>query len=323
MRLAFCGKGGSGKSTLASLMARYLAAKSHPVIVMDGDINQHLGRALGFSEEELVAQKKLGAEPGILHEWVRGQNTRILSVDHVIETTPPGAGSNLMRFNDDTPVARAYELRREGMRFLALGGHSGEQVGATCYHGFTYKMGTYLNHLLDGPGEYFIGDMCAGADPFACSLASKYDAVFVVVEPTEKSAGVYEQCRAYGDPFGIPIHVVGNKIEDESDMNFIRARVGDALIGGLTRSPFLRRQDKGEFAPIAALEPENTALLSVIKSLADEKQRDWERYLRNNRHFLEKAARSWADALYKTDMMGQVDPSFRYENFEKFGKRAA
>lgn len=197
MRIAFCGKGGSGKSTVSSLFARYLASKKSPVLVMDGDINQHVGRALGFSDEELKSQKKLGGDEGVLHDYVRGSNSRIPSSEFVSQHTPPGQGSNLMHFSASTPVSEAYELEKNGVRFISLGGHSEEQVGATCFHTFTHKMGTYLNHLIDDNGEYFIGDMCAGADPFTCSLATKFDAVFLVVEPTEKSVGVFDQCKKH------------------------------------------------------------------------------------------------------------------------------
>jgi CO dehydrogenase maturation factor len=51
MRIAFVGKGGSGKTTLASLFCKHLAATGRPVLTIDADINQHLGVALGLSEQ--------------------------------------------------------------------------------------------------------------------------------------------------------------------------------------------------------------------------------------------------------------------------------
>lgn len=314
MRLAFCGKGGSGKSTVSSLFARYLASKNCPVLIMDGDINQHLGKALGFSDEALKTQKRLGVDYDVLHRYLKGSNDRILSPDLITENTPPGKGSGLIYFDQDNPVSQAYELTKDGIRFIALGGHSDEQVGATCYHAFTHKMGAYLNHLIDGEGEYFLGDMCAGADPFASALASKFDAICLVVEPTEKSVGVFDQCLEYAKPYGIEIFVVGNKIEDEDDLAFIKGKVGDALIGHVARSNFVRKQEKGISQDISQLEPENLALLETIKAKADSLQRDWAKYQKNNLHFLERASKSWADDLYKTSIMDQVDPDFSYED---------
>jgi len=314
MRVGFCGKGGSGKSTVSSLLARYLASKTLPTIIMDGDINQHLGRALGFSAESLKAQKRMGVEYQALHKFVRGNNQRIINTDVISENTPPGHGSGLIYFSQKNPISDAYELQKDGIRFLTLGGHNNEQIGATCYHAFTHKMGTYMNHLIDEKGEYFIGDMCAGADPFASALASKFDVIFLVVEPTEKSVGVFDQCVEYAKPYGIKIYVVGNKIEDEDDLTFIRDKVGDALVGHLTRSNFVRKQEKGVWQDISDLEPENLNLLARIHRLTDQVDKDWDRYHRNNLHFFERAAKSWGDALFETDMMQQVDPDFRYQD---------
>lgn len=323
MRIAFCGKGGSGKSTVSSLFARYLASQKLPVLVMDGDINQHLGKAIGFSQDELNKQTKMGAEPDVFHKFVVGTNPRIPSPDVVCENTPPGSGSGLIYFNEPNAVSKAYEMTKDGIRFIALGGHSDEQVGATCYHSFTHKMGTYLNHLIDGQGEYFVGDMCAGADPFASALASKFDAIFLVVEPTEKSVGVFDQCQEYAKPYGIQIFVIGNKIEDEDDLTFIKNKVGTHLIGHLTRSDFVRKQEKGQWQDVSNLEAENIQLMKKIQQLTDGLTRNWDHQQEVNLHFFERAAKSWGDVLYETDMMAQIDYDFRYQHHIKDQKKAA
>ena len=323
MRLAFCGKGGSGKSTVSSLFARYLAHENLPVLVIDGDINQHLGLALGFDEGQLQAQRKMGMQPDTLHTYIRGKNPRIPSIQVISENTPPGTGSNLVYFNETNPVAEAYEIQANGIRFIALGGHADEQLGATCYHTFTHKMGTYLNHLIDGDGEYVLTDMCAGADPFATALAAKVDAVCLIVEPTEKSVGVYDQCRAYAEPYGTRIFVIGNKIEDRDDLAYIKSHVGDALIGQLSRSDFVRRQEKGQWQGIAALEPDNLELMRTIRTLADCLTRDWDKYQRNNAIFHGRAAVNWANVSFGMDMMTQIDPDFRYADYIHPKKKAA
>ncbi|GAA4126965.1 hypothetical protein GCM10022416_01200 [Actinomadura keratinilytica] len=61
VKVAFVGKGGSGKTTLSSLFIRHLAAEGVPVVAIDADINQHLGVALGMSEEEAAGVPALGA----------------------------------------------------------------------------------------------------------------------------------------------------------------------------------------------------------------------------------------------------------------------
>lgn len=76
MKVAFVGKGGSGKTTLSALFCRYLASSHSPVIAIDADINQHLGDALGVSEEELTLLPPLGLEIDRIKEYLRGTNRK-------------------------------------------------------------------------------------------------------------------------------------------------------------------------------------------------------------------------------------------------------
>ncbi len=315
MKIAFVGKGGSGKSTAASLFARYLAYKKQPVLVVDGDINQHLGEALGFERQDIAGLPALGQHQKVLNDYIRGSNPRIASTDHIIETTPAGRGSGLIWFNQPNPVFDHYQIEKNGIRFMSVGAHSDEEVGSTCFHKFTGAFGTFLNHLMDDQGEYVIGDMCAGADPFAsCSLATRFDAVFLIVEPTLKSVGVYDQCRKYGDPFGVKIFVIGNKIEDQKDIDFIRNHVGEALVAHFVKSDFIRDQERGQFQDIGKLESHNLAVLSTIKTITDGLQRDWESFRKSGLHFHKQAATGWANDMLKADMGAQYDPDFRQED---------
>ena len=137
----------------------------------------------------------------ILKEYIAGQNSRI-NADHIIESTPAGRGSNFITFDGDDPVSQHFILRENNLRFMAVGGHEAHDIGTTCFHKFTGAEGIFLNHLLDKENEFVIGDMCAGADPFASSgLASRYDAIYLVLEPTLKSISVYGQARQYADPW--------------------------------------------------------------------------------------------------------------------------
>ena len=325
MRIAFCGKGGSGKSTVSSLMAKYLASLNKDVLVVDGDINQHLGEAVGFSESELKAQPKLGMDYHPLAEFVKGNNPRIPDASYISESCPAGRGSGFIHFNQPSPVFDHYQIEKSGIRFMAIGGHDDSDVGTTCYHKFTGFFGVFLNHLIDGKNEYLIGDMCAGADPFASSgLASRFDAIFLIVEPTIKSLSVYKQCREYADMFGTKLYVVGNKVENESDEKFIREKVGNDLIACLSKSDFVRDFEKGVARPMSELEPDNKETLNTILQKTDVLTRDWKKYQEVGLKFHKAAAEGWGNVLYGIDMMDFVDPEFFYEEIiETNNKKAA
>jgi CO dehydrogenase maturation factor len=67
----------------------------------------------------------------------------------------------------------------------------------SCYHSKTGAVELYLNHLVDGPGEYVVIDCTAGADSFASGLFTRFDLTVLVAEPTRKGISVYRQWQGY------------------------------------------------------------------------------------------------------------------------------
>lgn len=59
--------------------------------------------------------------------------------------------------------------------------------------------------------------MTAGADTFASGLFTRFDVMFLVVEPTRKGAAVYRQYTDHARDFGVKITVVGNKVQTSED----------------------------------------------------------------------------------------------------------
>jgi CO dehydrogenase maturation factor len=312
MRAAFCGKGGSGKTTIASLFSRYLASKKVPLMVMDGDINQHLGAAFGLTNEELDRIPKLGNEIDQLKEYVAGSNP-LVTAQKMIKTTPPGRGSKFLYFDRPNPIYERFEKNIDGIRFMTLGGFDEEKLGTTCFHSWTAAMNIFLNHFIDQDNEYFIGDMTAGADPFSTGLITRFDVPFLVAEPTKKSLAVYDQCKEYGAPFNMAPCVIGNKVEDAADLDYIRKHVGDDFVGCLHKSQFVRDYEKGVNHPIEKLEAENVETLEAMLNVMKSTKRDWDKYIKNNTEFHKRAADNWASAVYEVDLKKQIDEDFSYD----------
>lgn len=170
MRVAFVGKGGSGKTTMSALFARHVASQGGPVVAMDADINQHLALVLGLDRQP----EPLGAHLTEIKDRLRGDNPRIPSAEVMLKTTPPGRGSTLLGFDD--LAADPYGLTTpDGLRLLATGPFSEDDLGVACYHSKVGAVELLLNHLIDGPGEYVVVDMTAWLptrSPPACSPAS-------------------------------------------------------------------------------------------------------------------------------------------------------
>ncbi|WP_433324569.1 ATP-binding protein [Spirillospora sp. CA-294931] len=308
MKIAFVGKGGSGKTTLSSLFIRHLAAEGLPVVAIDADINQHLGTALGMSEAEAAAVPALGAHLPEIKDYLRGDNPRIGSADEMVKTTPPGRGSRLLRMGGPDPI-HAMSRQVEGVTFMATGPFDADDLGVSCYHGKTGAMELYLNHLVDGPGEYVVADMTAGADTFASGLFTRFDLMFLVVEPTRKGVAVYRQYTGHAADFGVAIAVVGNKVQPPDDVDFLYEHVGDDLLTYVGHQPAVRAMEQGRPFGLDALDGEAREALRVIQKEVDGRPKDWERFTRQAREFHVRNARKWAGSN-GVDLTAQIDPEF-------------
>ncbi|MEU0965091.1 adenylyl-sulfate kinase [Streptomyces sp. NPDC005917] len=310
MRVAFVGKGGSGKTTLASLFSRHLAHSGAPVVAIDGDINQHLAYALGLDEDEVFAAPPLSVRTGEIKDYLRGTNPRIASRDAMVKTTPPGRGSQLLRLLGDDEIHARHVQEVAGVRLMVTGSFDERDLGVACYHSKLGAVELYLNHLVDGPGEYVVVDMTAGADAFASGLFTRFDMTFLVVEPTRKSVSVYRQYRDHAAEFGIPVAVVGNKVTGEDDLLFLKEHVGDDLLAHCEQSPYVRAQEQGRGH--GDLEPHNTRTLDRLRAAVDARTKDWTAFQQHAVDFHLRNATAWANQATGQDLAAQVDPGFRH-----------
>jgi CO dehydrogenase maturation factor len=316
VKIAFVGKGGSGKTTLAALFARHLAASRVPdgaapaLLAVDADINQHLAAALGASDDEAVLLPALGDHLIEIKEYLRGDNPRIASAAVMLKTTPPGRGSRLIGVAERNPLYDRLVREIGGVRLAVTGPFAAEDLGVACYHSKIGAVELLLNHMVDGPGEYVVVDMTAGADSFASGLFTRFDLTFLVCEPTVRSVGVYRQYVGHARDYGVRVAVIGNKVDDDDDMAFLREQVGDDLLCTISRSSFVRASERGQVLPIAELEPTNAAALTTMRTVLDGCVRDWARYTSQAVEFHLRNAVAWGNDRTGEDLAGQVDPQF-------------
>ncbi|MDQ3402552.1 MAG: ATP-binding protein [Actinomycetota bacterium] len=312
MKIAFVGKGGSGKTTLASLFLRHLAAESPTpdLLAVDADINQHLAAALGASEPEALGLPTLGEHLPAIKDYLRGDNPRVPSSSDMVKTTPAGRGSRLIDIGSDNVIYRDCVREIDGIRLAVTGPFGDNDLGVACYHSKIGAVELLLNHMVDGAGEYAVVDMTAGADSFASGLFTRFDVTFLVCEPTVRSIAVYRQYLGYARDFGVRVAVVGNKISDTDDLEFLRSQVGDDLLTWVGRSGHVRAAERGEIRPIDALEPDNRAAFRAMRTLVDGVEKDWPTYQRQAVEFHRRNATAWANDRAGHDLTAQIDPEF-------------
>ncbi len=305
MKIAFAGKGGSGKTTLSSLFVRYLAARGLPVVAIDADINQHLAEALGAGEP-----RPMGADLPLIKDYLRGTNPRISSAEAMVKTTPPGRGSRLLRPGGADPVHALGETAPCGALLLATGHFADEDLGVSCYHAKTGAVELYLNHLVDGPGEYVVVDCTAGADSFASGLFTRFDLTILVAEPTRKGVSVYQQWQGYAAGFDLPVALVGNKVASARDAAFLREQAGEEPAACVGYEPAVRAMEQGQPFRLDDLSPDTAGALEAIKDRLDAVPRDWARYTGLAAEFHRRNARAWASDRAGEDLVAQIDPDF-------------
>ena len=179
----------------------------------------------------------------------------------MVKTTPPGRGSRLLRPGGPDPVHDLAVDTPCGARLLATGPFDEDDLGVACYHSKTGAVELYLNHLVDGPGEYVVVDCTAGADSFASGLFTRFDLTVLVAEPTRKGISVYRQWQDYAAGYDVALAVAGNKVQGPEDVAFLREHAGDDLLAWFGHEPAVRAMEQGRPFSLDDLSPATSTAL--------------------------------------------------------------
>jgi len=216
-KIAVAGKGGVGKTTFSGLLARVLVAAGEKVYAIDADPNPTLGQALGFPPElqekvvpivemrELI-QERTGAHPG-----------------------ESGAYYKLNPRVDDIP--ERFSVAYNGVHLLEMGTVKGAGAGCVCPENTVLR--ALVTHLLLRERETVLLDMVAGVEHLGRGTASAVDAMYVVVEPGQRSLMVAADIVRLAGELGVPaVWMVANKVRGEDDLAFIREHVDAGRLAG-------------------------------------------------------------------------------------------
>jgi len=215
MKLAIGGKGGVGKTTLVSLLATSFRDNGKKVIVVDADPDPNLAGALGFKEAGDIVPV---AEMRELIEERTGAKV--------------GAFGSFFKMNptvEDLPDRLSME--KDGIRLLVMGTVKGGGSGCVCPESVLLK--NLITHLILNRDEVIIMDMEAGVEHLGRGTSQSVNMLIIVVEPGRRSFETAERIKEFGDDIGIEnFGIVGNKIRNETDKDFISQNAGEIPVLG-------------------------------------------------------------------------------------------
>jgi CO dehydrogenase maturation factor len=218
MKIAITGKGGVGKTTLAALLAQVYADAGRQVLAVDADPSPCLAGALGFPSD------------------LRRQLKPIAEMDQLIEErtgAKPGSFGGFFTINpkvDDIP--ERFSVLYRNVRLLEMG--SVEMGGSGCICPESAMLKTLFTHLLFRKDDMLILDMYAGVEHLGRATVDFVDAMLVVVEPTRRSLGTAAQIKKLAEDIGLTrLWLVGNKVRNQEEKNFLSAETPDLPILGV------------------------------------------------------------------------------------------
>jgi CO dehydrogenase maturation factor len=229
-KIAISGKGGVGKTTLAGLLAHIYTGQGQKVLAIDADPASNLASALGFPEN-LAAQVTPIAE----------------MEDLIAERTEskPGTFGGFFKMNPKVnDIPDRFAVTHRGIKLLVMGTIDRGGSGCVCPESVLLK--NLVTHLLLGRDEVLIMDMEAGIEHLGRATAQAVDAFIIVVEPGKRSLQTAKAIKKLAGDIGIKqIYVVGNKVREQGDRDFVLDNLPDLrVIGFISNSPLAIEADR-------------------------------------------------------------------------------
>lgn len=251
MKLAVSGKGGVGKTTFSAFLIRALADKGTKVLAIDADPDANLAQALGVKRaDEIVPISKMK--------------------ELIEERTEAKVGSMGSFFKLNPKVSDLPEklsVQVDGIKVMVMGGVKKGGAGCICPESTLLKR--LVGHIVLARDEAVVLDMEAGLEHLGRGTAMNVDRLIVVVEPGRRSIETAHQIRKLADDMGLKsISLVGNKIRDEADKEFLLKNMGDFdFIGFLPYRSEIIEADLDGLPPFEKDQAGLSAVKTMLKKL--------------------------------------------------------
>ena len=217
MKIAITGKGGVGKTTISALLSHLYASEGKKVIAVDADPDANLASALGIPAEDIEKLRPIAELSDLIEERTGAK---------------PGASGGIFKINprvDDIPEGFGYKF--DNTTLLIMGKSKSAASGCYCpEHALLRRL---LKHLIIDRDEVVIVDMEAGIEHLTRGTTEGIDAFIVVVEPGQRSIQTAVTVKRLAKELGVKkVYVVGNKVRNKNDEEFIKKNLGNTVYLG-------------------------------------------------------------------------------------------
>jgi len=251
MKLAISGKGGVGKTTFSALLARSLNAQGRHVLAIDADPDANLAAALGIAGAEKITP--ISEMKEMIYDRTGAQQGSI------------GGFFKLNPKVDDLPDTLSAQF--ENIKLMRLGGVQKGGMGCICPESALLR--ALVQHIVLRRDEVVIMDMEAGIEHLGRSTAKAVDRLIVVVEPGRRSIDTAGHIRQLATEIGLSAFaVVGNKIRDSKDEDFLRAHLSDfEFLGFIPYDDTLIEADLNGLSPFDVASPSKEIVQAIAAKL--------------------------------------------------------
>lgn len=233
MKIAVSGKGGVGKTTFSAILIRLLNEKGKKILAVDADPDANLAAAIGIKNADKIIP--VSEMKDLIYSRTEAQ---------------PGTVGGFFKLNpkvDDLPDSLSSKF--ENIKLMRLG--TVKKGGSGCLCPASTLLRALITHIVLIRDDIVILDMEAGIEHLGRATASAVDKLIVVVEPGRRSIDTADQIKKLASEIKIKdLAVVGNKIRNKKDEDFLRKHLPDfTFLGFLPFDDALIEADLNGISP--------------------------------------------------------------------------
>ena len=230
MKIAITGKGGVGKSTLSAALALLLTERGEKVLAIDADPDANLAGALGLPQDLQASIVPISKQTELIEERT---GAKVNQYGQMFKLNP-----------QVSDIADSYATVYAGIPLLVLGAIKRGGGGCACPE--TVLLRALCRDLILHKNETIILDMEAGIEHLGRATTSGVDIMIMVVEPGQMSIDCALKILDLSEEIGVTkVYLVGNKIRDQEDRDFITTSVpGAELLGFISYRDEFRKTDR-------------------------------------------------------------------------------